>query len=59
MKEITDEEIYVWQFCVEIEGYSVTSSLPRSKCRIAKLPFFVSLTSGVSAPRSQVLSTVK
>ena len=55
MKEIMDGEIYVWQSCVEIEGYSVTSSSPRSKCRIAELPFLVSLSSGVSAPRSWVL----
>ena len=51
-----DGEIYVWQFCVEIEGYSVKSSLPHSKCRIAELLFLVSLSSGrVSAPRSRVL----
>ena len=30
---------YVWQSCVEIEGYSS----PHSKCRIAEHPFFVSL----------------
>ena len=38
-----------------IESYSVTSSSPRSKCRIAELPFLISLSSGVSAPRSRVL----
>ena len=38
-----------------IESYSVTSSSPRSKCRIAELPFLVSLSSGVSASRSRVL----
>ena len=45
----------VWQSCIEIEGYSVTSSSPHSKCRIAELLFLVSLSSGVSAPRSWVL----
>ena len=48
-------EIYVWQFYVEIESYSVKSSLPRSICHIAELPFIVPLSSGVSAPRSRVL----
>ena len=38
-----------------IESYSVTSSSPRSKCCIAELPFLVSLSSGVSAPRSRVI----
>ena len=46
--------IYVWQSCVVIEGYSITSSSPPSKCRITELPF-VSLSSGVSAPHSPVL----
>ena len=50
-----DGEIYVWQSCVEIEGYSVKSSSPHSKWCIAELPFLVSLSAGVSAPRSQVL----
>ena len=50
-----DGEIYVWQSCVEIEGYSVTASSPRSKCCIAELPFLVSLSSGDSALRSRVL----
>ena len=42
----------VWQSCV---SFSVTSSSPHSKCFIVQLPFFVSLCSGVSAPRSRVL----
>ena len=46
MKEIMDGEIYVWQSCVQIEGYSITSSSPRSKCRTAELLFFVPLSSG-------------
>ena len=31
-----DGEIYVWQSCVEIEGYSVKSSSPRSKWHIVE-----------------------
>ena len=46
---------YSRQSCVEIEGYSVPSSLPPSKCHIAELLFLVSLSSGVSAPHSRVL----
>ena len=46
----------VWQSCV---SYSVTSSSPRSKCRIAELAFLVSLSSGISAPRHRYFSTVK
>ena len=34
-------ESVVWQSCVEL---FVTSSSPRSKCRIAELPFLVSLS---------------
>ena len=41
-------ELYVWQSCVKIEGYFVTSSSPHSN----ELLFLVSLSSGVSAPRS-------
>ena len=52
MKEIMDGEIYVWQSCVEIEGYSITSSSPRSKCRTAEL---LSSLLRVSAPCSRVL----
>ena len=44
-----DREIYVWQSCVEIKGYSVTSLSPRSKCRVAKLQFLVSLSSSLSS----------
>ena len=46
-----DGEIYVWQSCVEIEGYFVMSSSPRSKCRITELLFLISLSSGVSLLR--------
>ena len=36
---------HVWRSCVEIEGYSVTSS----KCRIAELSFVIFLSSGLSS----------
>ena len=41
------------------EGYSVTSSTPCSKCRIAELPFFVSLSSGSQLRIHWYSSTVK
>ena len=48
MKEIMDGEIYVWQSCVEIEGYSVTASF--------KVPYrWTSVRFSLLRPRSRVL----